>query len=164
MRAADLAKSNTESAHQIAFFSYCTVARHFGFEVADFWDKTGMVKKNEGEPIDGLEWIHHIPNGGSRGSDAKSRAIRGAKLKAEGVKSGVIDIFWPNPIGSYCGLYIEMKAPKEKPKKSTSKGGLSEDQIKFGNYVMSVGYCVKVCYTYLEAVNALKEYCGYNLN
>lgn len=156
-----LAKSNSESAHQMAFMSYCTAAQHFGFAVADSWAKTGIIDKNRGEPIDGLEWIHHVPNGGSRGGDPRSRAIRGAKLKAEGVKSGVMDIFWPNPIGSYCGLYIEMKAPKEKPKKSTSKGGLSDDQIKFGDFVVSVGYCVKVCYSWQEAVNALKDYCGY---
>lgn len=160
MRPAEIAKPNTESAHQKAFFQYCAVAENFGFEQADYFCKVGFVDKNKSEPIEALKWIHHIPNGGSRGSDSKSRAIRGARLKAEGVKPGVHDIFWPYPCGQYAGLYIEMKAPKEKPKKSTSKGGMSDKQIEFAFFVQNNHFCTKTCYTWLEAVDALKNYFG----
>lgn len=161
MKPSQLAKTS-ESSHQQAFMAYCAVAAMFGFEQADFYADTGFVNKNAGEPIDGLEWIYHIPNGGLRGSDRKSQAISGGRLKAEGVKSGVSDIHWPVPMGQYCGLYIEMKKPGEKPVKTTSKGGVSDEQLKFGNFVTSVGHCFKVCYSWQEAVNALKQYCGYN--
>jgi len=156
-----LAKSNTESSHQIAFFAYCAVAAGHGFQQADFYSKVGFIEKNKSDPVEELKWIHHIPNGGSRGDTAKSRSIRGGKLKAEGVRVGVSDIFWPQPSGSYCGLYIEMKKPTEKPKKTTSKGGMSEEQIEFATFVTKGGYCFKVCYTWLEAVTCLKQYYGY---
>ena len=30
-------------------------------------------------------------------------------MKAEGVKSGVPDMFLPIPVGAYCGMFIELK-------------------------------------------------------
>lgn len=50
-----------------------------------------------------LQLIHAIPNGGGR-----SKAEAG-RLKAEGVKSGVSDLFLPVARGRYHGLYIELK-------------------------------------------------------
>lgn len=40
-----------------------------------------------------LKWMHHIPNGGSRNK------IEAVRLKAQGVKRGVPDIFLPYPTG-----------------------------------------------------------------
>lgn len=51
-----------------------------------------------------LELMFAIPNGGWR------HKITAAKLKAEGVKPGVPDIFLPVPRLPYHGLFIEMKA------------------------------------------------------
>jgi len=51
----------------------------------------------------GLELIHSIPNGGAR------HIAVAAKLRAEGVRAGVPDIFLPVPRGSAHGLYIELK-------------------------------------------------------
>ena len=44
-----------------------------------------------------------IPNGGKRSIGVA------VKMKAEGVKSGVPDMFLPIPVGSYCGMFIELK-------------------------------------------------------
>lgn len=44
-----------------------------------------------------------IPNGGKR---TIGTAV---KMKAEGVKSGVPDMFLPIPVGSHCGMFVELK-------------------------------------------------------
>ena len=59
-----------------------------------------------------LSLLYHIPNEGKRS------IYYGAKLKREGLKSGVPDICLPIPKGSYCGLYIELKVGKNKPTKN----------------------------------------------
>lgn len=158
-----IAKSNSESAHQKAFFAYCAVATLHGFAKADLWAGTiesvgGSFSVADSKPIPGLEWIFHIPNGGSRGDDKTSRGIRGANLKAEGVREGVWDIMWPLKSVQHSGLWIEMKKPSIKPKRATSAGGVSEAQTNFGNFVYNQGYRVFVCYSWKEAVEALKIY------
>jgi hypothetical protein len=50
-----------------------------------------------------------IPNGGQR---SKATA---ARLKAEGVKAGVSDLLLPLRRGGFGGLFLEMKAPGNKP-------------------------------------------------
>ena len=69
--------------------------------------------------------IHAIPNGGAR---SKATA---ARLKAEGVSSGVPDLFIPA-----WRLWIEMKRTKD--------GSLSANQKDWRAYLESVGYCVIV--------------------
>jgi hypothetical protein len=159
-----LAKES-ESSQQIALFCWAAKAEKYGFEVAD-WEpsyKGQSFTAHRKYEIPELAWLHHIPNGGSRGDTEKSRMIVGGQLKAEGVKAGVMDVFWPlarydshssgRPI--FCGLYIEMKRPSLKTAKG---GGLSDDQIKFGNFADSQGYHVVVCYTWLEAAAEIKKY------
>lgn len=98
-----------------------------------------------------LKWLHHIPNGGSRGDTAKSRAIRGGKLKAEGVKEGVSDLCLPVRRGNCSGVYIEMKKPGEirdvKPK-----------QVEFGEFVQQQGFLFFVFDNWLDAANCLCKY------
>jgi hypothetical protein len=60
------------------------------------------------KPHDGF--CYAIPNGGSRGSTAKDRAIRGAMLKAEGVVPGMPDLVFPLPGG--VTAYLEIKSAK----------------------------------------------------
>ncbi len=164
MTPATLAKSGTEHAHQTALFAYAAVAYLHGFDVADEWSKTGVIPQTtpysmyETPTVPALEWFHAIPNGGSRGDDAKSRKIRGAQLKAEGVRQGVADCFLPWPSGEWHGLYIEMKKPTERPKSETAKGGVSDEQRSFGEYAKRVGYGWAVCYGWEHAVTTLRSY------
>jgi hypothetical protein len=159
----------SESSNQTAFFAYCAVAENHGFDVADLWAKTGEIDSAASQPLNGLlKWLHHVPNGGSRGDTAQSRKIRGARLKAEGVKDGVPDIHLPVPIlheGTWWhGLYLEMKKPSQKPKRCSSKGGMSDAQIEFREHCWKWGYGFATCYSWEEAVHVLKKYLESILN
>lgn len=92
-----------------------------------------------------LKWIHAIPNGGHR-----HKATAG-KLKAEGVTPGVADIFVPIPAKGKHGMYIEMKAGKNK---------LTPAQSEFGEFVQSRGYSFYTAYSAAEAWAALSIYLG----
>lgn len=70
--------------------------------------------------------IFAIPNGGAR-----SPATAG-RLKAEGVSSGVPDLFVPA-----WKLWVEMKR--------TKGGAVSAEQKDWIKYLEEVGYCAKVC-------------------
>jgi hypothetical protein len=135
MKPEDLAKSGTESGEQRAVMAWAALNRAN-------WPE--------------LEWLHHIPNGGSRGDDARSRMIRGANLKAEGVRDGVFDLSLPcariDPAGTvWHGLYIEMKAPGKI--KDTS-----DAQKRFGAFLSSQSYAWRVCDTWTMAVATLTEF------
>ena len=91
-----------------------------------------------------LKWLHHIPNGGSRG---KAEAI---KFKQMGVKSGVSDLRLPYPKGIYCGLYIEMKY---------DKGRHQPSQKEFLTDMAAAGHYVATCYTAQDAIEVIQKYC-----
>ena len=131
MNPADYCKSGSESSHQIALFMMCAL---------------NMKRFPE------LKWFHAIPNGGLRDK------ITSGKLKAEGVKSGISDTFLPVKRMQYSGLYIEMKKPSEKPVKETSRGGISDEQREFGEFVKSRGFYFVVCYSWEEAWSCLEYY------
>jgi hypothetical protein len=145
-----LAKSGTESGHQRALFA----AVH-----ADLWQwqcqsTRDMMLRPKWDGVDRswawpLYWLHAIPNGGSRGDSVKSRAIRGATMKAEGVKEGIPDVFLPFPAKNYAGLYIEMKKPGGKP---------STAQKLFGEYALKSGYAWHLCETWEDAYAIVKKY------
>ena len=86
--------------------------------------------------------IFAIPNGGKR--DIKTAA----NLKREGVLSGVWDIFVPMPRNGLCGLWIEMKAGKNK---------LTANQKKFREGLTDC-YKFEVCYTWIEAKEIIENY------
>lgn len=90
-----------------------------------------------------LRWLFAIPNGGQR----DIRVAR--KLKAEGVKAGVPDLFLPVSNGVYHGLFIEMKVGRNKP---TGK------QIEWCDYLGDAGYKVGICYGSQEAIETLEKY------
>ena len=129
-----IAKPNSEAAHQMAVFAWAAL---------------------NAERYPELKWLHHIPNGGSRGDTEKSRKIEGGKMKAQGVKKGVLDLMLPVQRGGYCGLYIEMKKPDQRTAKN---GGASNEQIEFANFVINQGYKALLCYTWQEAVKELEIY------
>jgi hypothetical protein len=87
---------------------------------------------------------HSIPNGGLR-----NKAVA-KKLKDEGVKSGVPDIFIPIPKDGYHGLYIEMK--------KTKQWHISDNQKFWLNYLNEIGYCAIVCRGAIEAFESTKNY------
>lgn len=152
----------SESSQQCAFFAYVAVANLHGFDVADEWCQTGVIAQGKSKPLEALEWVHHIPNGGARGTTAKERLIRGARLKAEGVKGGVADVHVPWAVFAYGrwwhGLYIEMKKPSLRPKRAGSKGGRKDDQIEFGKYCQRNNFAHATCYDWKDAVQMLKQY------
>jgi len=92
-----------------------------------------------------MEFIFAVPNGGMR-----SKAI-GAKLKAEGVKSGVSDICVPIPIAPYHGAWIEMKSCNPKAKAST-------EQKTFAKAMLKNGYQVYLCRGAENAIQSLSDY------
>lgn len=96
-----------------------------------------------------LRWLHAIPNGGDR-----DRRTAG-QMVAEGVKSGVWDVFLPTPRGRYMGLYIEMKRPG---REKEVNGGLSATQLAFGEMAHNNGYRCIVCYHWRQAAEKLNEY------
>lgn len=124
----DLASSNTEHAHQRAFFA----------SLPPYWHIYPCLK-----------WMHAIPNGGARDS------ITAGKLAAEGVRAGVWDAFLPYPCGKWHGLYLEFKKPSRRREKN---GGLSDTQRAFGMYVHSAGYKTGLVYTWEEAQAAVFAY------
>lgn len=91
-----------------------------------------------------LKRIFAIPNGGAR-----HKAVAG-KLKAEGVRKGVLDICLPVPSGRYHGLFIEMKR---------RKGSYpADDQKKEVVELRADGYRAEVCKGWEEARDVLIEY------
>lgn len=91
-----------------------------------------------------LEWMYAVPNGGYRN---KATA---ARLKAEGVKSGVPDICLPVPHGHYHGLYIEMKRRKG--------GKESDNQKRWKAGLRQNGYRVELCKGWEQAVAVILNY------
>lgn len=83
-----------------------------------------------------------IPNGGVRN-------IRTAvRLKAEGVTSGVFDIFAMLPYKNFHGIFIEFKAGKNK---------LTQNQKDFMERAFNSGYDCIVVYSAQEAIDYLKS-------
>lgn len=72
-----------------------------------------------------LMWMFAVPNGGLR-----NKAVAG-KLKAEGVKSGVPDIWLPVARDNFHGLVIELKV---------EDGRLSDNQKKWIQFLNEHGY------------------------
>ena len=90
-----------------------------------------------------LEMIFSIPNGGYRNK------IEASNLKKTGVKSGVPDLMLAVPKDNYHGLFIEMKWGKNK---------CTPNQNKWILKLSKLDYEVKVCYSSMEAIDAIKNY------
>jgi hypothetical protein len=90
-----------------------------------------------------LEMLHAIPNSGKR---PIKTAVR---MKAEGQKSGVSDMFLPVARNGRHGLYIELKI----------RGGrLTDNQAKWIEMVMEQGYSAEICFGWEEAREILLKY------
>jgi len=116
-----LACSDSEHAHQVALFVWAS-------QQSDLR----------------LKFMFAIPNGGLR------QPATAMKLKAEGVKSGVPDIFLPVARSGYHGLFIELKRPK--------KSRLTKHQTMFAQFLLEMRYLVRVAYGFEQAKNFILEY------
>lgn len=90
-----------------------------------------------------LARLFHVPNGGQR------HVVVAAKLKEQGVKSGVPDLCLPVPRFGCHGLWIEMK---------TAEGRVSTTQKDWIEYLKGAGYRVEVCRSFDEARETLTNY------
>jgi len=100
-----------------------------------------------------LALMFAIPNGGKREKrqDRKGRwfSPTAQKLKREGVKRGIPDIFLPCARGGSHGLFIEMKAPD---------GRVSPEQASVHKLLWEEGYAVIVCYSLESAIMLITWY------
>lgn len=94
-----------------------------------------------------LTLLHHIPNGGLR------HPATAARMKAEGVKAGVPDLFLPVPRIGYHGLYIEMK-------KADHSNRPSREQRWWIEKLQRQGYCAEVAYGSADAIYLISTYLG----
>lgn len=124
------AKAGTEHAHQVALFIWASQPE----TVARF-------------PL--LRLMHAIPNGGDRAPAVAAR------MKAEGVKAGVSDIFLPVARHGVHGLYVELKRPKSEGKPA---GIPSAAQLQWIDDVKAQGYGACVCIGWQAARDVLIQY------
>lgn len=90
-----------------------------------------------------LGLLFAIPNGGKR------HIGTARKLKAEGVKAGVPDLFLPAPRAQYHGLFLELKR----------KGGvITVEQRSWLTYLAEQGYATSVCYGWRAAIEIIEMY------
>jgi len=160
----------TEHSHQAAFFCWANFAARFGYAaaahegsyraVADYIAKHGQPAGSHGFgfipfPVPVLTRLHAIPNGGQRDK------VTAGQLRAEGVKTGVPDVFLPRrgwkASGhiAYCGLYLEFKKEMYRTRKN---GGRSDEQVDWADYLTNAGYSVKLVYNWIEAADAVTSY------
>ena len=85
-----------------------------------------------------------IPNGGAR------HRVIGGQMKAEGVKRGVPDVFFPVARGGYHGLFIEMKR--------TNGGKVSSEQQEWIIELNKNGFMTVVCHGFEKAKAVIIEY------
>lgn len=117
-----LAKSGTEHGHQAALFCWCS---------------------QNIRQYPQLKRLFAIPNGGLR------NPATAARLKAEGVKSGVPDIMLAIPIGKWHGLFIEMKIGRNQP---------TNEQEDWLVDLSCAGYYTAVCHEWTQARNIVVNY------
>jgi VRR-NUC domain len=92
-----------------------------------------------------LKLMFAIPNGGAR------HIAVARKLKAEGVKAGVPDIFLPVARHGYHGLFIELKTPT---------GTIPPKQRLWVNDLMQAGYFAYFCFGSNQAIELIEYYMG----
>jgi hypothetical protein len=93
-----------------------------------------------------LRWLFAVPNWiGVR------TARHGARLKAEGRKIGVLDIWLPAKRGDAPGLVIEMKIEPNRPTK---------DQRAWIDHLLAEGWHVTVAYSADAAIQTVRSYLG----
>ena len=114
---------HVEDDHQRHLFTWARMATIHGIRVGDY--------------------LIAIPNGGKR------NVREAARLKAQGVKAGVSDIFLALPRGHFSGLWIELKAPK---------GKAQANQLEWLDRMGAAGYSAVMCWGWEDAKKTIEEY------
>lgn len=92
-----------------------------------------------------LAYAYAVPNGGAR---HPAVAVR---MKAEGVRAGVLDTALDYPSKGYHGARVEFKY---------GKNGLSKEQKAEVEWLKSNGYAVHVAWSWEEAARFYLDYLG----
>ncbi len=79
------------------------------------------------------------------------------RLKKQGFKTGMSDMFLAIPKGPYGGFWIEMKRPKTP---THAAGKLTKEQESFLIKMRAIGYKAECYYSGDDAIKAIAEYCG----
>ena len=90
-----------------------------------------------------LALLFAVPNGGRRDK------VTAARLKAEGVKAGVLDIWFPVARGRYHGLVIELK---------TRTGRLTPEQKAWIEALTAQGWKALMCRGAAATVGVIEWY------
>lgn len=90
-----------------------------------------------------LKLLYHVPNEGKRDR------LYAYALKRRGVKAGVPDLCLPVARKGYHGLYIELKAGKNKA---------TDNQERWIDRLNEQGYRAVVCYGWSEATGEIEAY------
>ena len=108
-------------------------------QVAVFeWAELNMKRYRE------LRWMFAIPNAGKR------HVAHAVKMRDEGLKPGVPDIFLPARRGVYGGLFIELKRRRG--------GTVSVEQHDWIDMLWELGYRAEVCRGADAAIAAIESY------
>lgn len=112
-------------------------------EQVEFFDRIRSLAMNDARYQQAVDRTFAIPNGGGR---SKREAGR---LKAEGVRAGVSDIFCALPSAGQHGLWIEMKS---------LTGCASREQAEWLSVGARLGYAGAVCRGAGAAVSEWRKY------
>ena len=131
------AKSGTEHAQQVALFMWAAIEVHSG-------------------RYPELRLMFAIPNGGERDKRVAAR------LKAEGVKRGVPDVFLPVRRGGFAGLFIELKRPDSEVRTESGrkrrKGAVAAVQNDWIADLQAAGYGAASCVGFEQARATILAY------
>lgn len=95
--------------------------------------------------------IFAIPNANALSSLNKQMAVRSMnKLKQEGLRKGVPDLFMPIASCNYHGLFIEMKRIKGSV--------ISKEQKEWNILLNKNGYCAVICHGSKDAIDTIDKY------
>lgn len=151
-----LAKTGTEHSEQVALFQWAALT-------ANERDQAG-----DHDRANALRLMFAIPNGDQRGDGThKGAQIAGARLKAEGQRSGVPDVLMAYPLckadgfGGMSvkahGLFIEMKQKKLR-RDNNPMASCSDEQKDWIVRLSAQGYRCAVCYGWEHARDTIIEY------
>jgi hypothetical protein len=102
-----------------------------------------------------LGLLFAIPNGAKlpyrKDAHGRRYSPQAQKLKAEGLRSGVPDLFLPVARGGFHGMFIELKVGRNRP---------SEVQAEYLDRLAEQGYYAAVCWGAEDAIGAILAYLG----